>query len=535
MIEPMNDLHYFRADWITHSDQKLSVDVCVYGASSAGVAAAIEIARRGKTVALLQPGKFVGGLTSGGLGWTDFGKQHVIGGFAREYYRQVGALYGKPEEWYFAPAQAKQVFDLLLSRAGITPMLCQYLDRVEMDGQRIALITLRGGLRVHARFFMDCSYEGDLLARTGATFHVGRETNSAYNETLNGIHVGPFHQFGPATVDPFLTPGDPSSGLLPMIEPVDQHRYVGQGDHRLQAYNFRICMTDDPALRLDWDKPESYRALDHELAVRWFNADKDSHNDQFPAHKGHPDHAFRKCDTMPNKTPGGFLKTDTNNHGPVSSDFIGGNWAWPTSTYERREMIFQQHVDYQKGFYWTMANDPRVPTRYRDSYRRWGLCKDEFQSTGGWSHTLYVREGRRLVGDYVLTEHDCMHKVQCNDAVGMGSYQLDSHNCTRFVNADGKVQNDGDVQVKPAGPYKISYRCIVPKRGQCQNLFVPVCISTSHIAYGSVRMEPVFMILGQSAAVAACIAIDDGLAAQGVPYEKLKPALDELGQVTHVD
>ncbi len=522
----MDDLHYYRADWIEKTERQLSVDICIYGASSAGVIAAITAADAGKSVALLQPGKFIGGLTTGGLGWTDHGKAAVIGGRAREFYRRCGKHYGKPEEWYFEPKVAQRVFDDWLAAAGIVPILCQYLSRVDVSDGKIERIHCLGGLSVAARLFIDASYEGDLMAQAGVQFHTGRESNQTFGETLNGIQVRQHHQFVPSGVDPFVIPGDRSSGLLPHVEAVDQTQHIGEGDRRIQAYNFRICMTDDPELRIDWEKPADFDPREYLLAARWFAGKKDEYNDQLGAGP-----SLRKFDILANLTPGGFHKTDTNNHGPVSSDFIGTNWGWPEGSYDVRERIFQQHVSYQKGFYWFMANSPAIPEAYRSLYRQWGLSRDEFPSTGGWSHTLYIREARRMIGDYIATEHDCMHTRQCDDPVGMGSYSLDSHNCTRFVNADGFVMNDGDVQVAPAGPYRISYRSIVPPRGSVTNLLVAVCCSASHIAYGSVRMEPVFMILGQSASLAACLAIDRGVAVQDVPYADLRLQLDKASQV----
>lgn len=529
----MSDLHYFRKEWIQKSDQALTVDICIYGASSAGVIAAIEAAERGKTVALLQPGKFVGGLTAGGLGWTDHGKAHVIGGKSREFYRRVGQHYGKPEEWYFEPKVATAVYEDWLKSAGVTPLFGQYLDKVETTGGKITSITLLGGLKVSAKIFIDASYEGDLMAKAGVKYHVGREDNSVYGETINGAQVRNKHQFVPPVVDPYVKEGDPSSGLLPHIEPIDMNKIQGKGDTRVQAYNFRICMTNDPALIIPWEKPEKFNPIEYVLASRWFKvAEKDHFNEQLRTLKdGTLSTVVDKFDRFPNKTPGGYQKTDTNNHGPISSDYIGANWGWADGCYEDRERMFQEHVTYQKGYYWFMANDPSIPDRYRKAYSDWGLSKDEFQTTGGWSPQLYIREARRMVSDYVVTEGDTSYTRKCEDPVAMGSYQLDSHNCTRFVNADGKVQNDGDVQLPPKGPYGISYRSIVPSKGSIQNLFVPICCSTSHIAYGSVRMEPVFMILGESAAVAACMAIDSGIAVQDVKYGDLRPKLEAAKQV----
>lgn len=531
----MDKLHYYKPDWIVPTDQVLEVDVCIYGASSAGVIAAIETAERGKTVVLLQPGPFIGGLTTGGLGWTDHGKAHVIGGKSREFYRRCGTYYGKTEEWYFEPHVAQTVYDQWLKQHGVTPILYQYLQSIDLQNGRIMAVRMLGGLTVKANVYLDCTYEGDLMAAAKVSYHVGREGNSLYGETLNGIQVRELHQFVPARVDPYVRPGDPSSGLLPQIEAADLSRRMGQPDHRVQAYNFRICMTDDPALKIPWEKPEHFNPQEYILAARWFDGEKDFYNEQLRTYEGRVSQVPCKFDIFPNRTAGGYFKTDTNNHGPVSSDYIGMSWGWAEGSYEYREKLFQSHVTYQKGLYWFLSNAPEIPDRYRQAYARWGLCRDEFVETGGWSPQLYVREARRMVSDYVITEHDCMHRRQCDDPVGMGSYSLDSHNCTRFVNADGKVMNEGDVQVKPAGPYRISYRSIVPRGSECTNLLVPVCCSTSHIAYGSVRMEPVFMILGQSAAVAACMSIDDASAVQNVSYRKLREELLRLGQVLELD
>lgn len=527
----MNDLAYFRPDWIEKTDRKLDVDICVYGATSAGVIAAVEAKERGKSVALLQPGKFVGGLTTGGLGETDFGHQAVIGGKSREFYHRCGTLYGRKEEWRFEPHVAQAVYDQWLKATGIQPLLCQYLERTEVSDGHITSIVLMGGLQVSAKVFIDATYEGDLLAQAGVKYTVGREGNSVYDETVNGIQVHDKHQFIPPRIDPYMRPGDPASGLLPHVEAVDQGKYIGQGDKRVQAYCFRICMTDDPALRIAWEKPAKYDPREYMLCERWYAGPQDANNDLLSEKRAQAGLPPKKFDLLTQKTAGGFRKTDTNNHGPFSSDYIGMSWAWPDSCFEAREALFQEHVTYQKGYYWFMANSDAVPERYRRAFNQWGLAKDEFKSTGGWSPALYVREGRRMISDYVLTEHDCTLARQCDDPVGMGSYNLDSHNCTRFINHQGFVTNEGDVQKAPKGPYGISYRTIVPGQSSVQNLLVPVCLSTSHIAFGSVRMEPVFMILGQSAAVAACLAIDAKSSVQNVRYGSLHTELQNAGQI----
>jgi len=524
-----SDLHYFRPDWIEPSDEVLDVDVCVYGGCAGGVMAAYAAAQRGHSVVLLHPGKFLGGLTTGGLGWTDTGNKAAIGGLSRQFYRRLGQRYGEAELWQFAPSDAEQVLSGFLAEADFKVRLCQYIEAVDMQGLRIAAIRMLGGLTVRARFYLDASYEGDLLARTGVRYTVGRESNDTYSETLNGVQIHRSHQFS-HPVDPYITPGDPASGLLPYVDDEDRTTMLGQGDHRVQAYNFRVCMSDDPALRIPWAQPEGYDPMEHELAVRWFNADKDGYNELLSDHAGNPTEVPCKFDILPHKTPGGYHKTDTNNHGPVSSDYIGANYDWPEASYEQREAIFQAHVRYQRGHYWTLANDSRIPERYREAFSRWGLASDEFTQTEHWPHQLYVREARRMLGDYVVTQHDCEHRRRCPDPVGLASYNMDSHNCSRFV-SEGRVLNEGDAQFSPPGPYPVSYHALVPAAGQCENLLVPVCCSTSHIAFGSVRMEPVFMILGESAAIAASLAIRQGTTAQGVPYGLLRAELEKAEQV----
>ncbi len=531
-----NGLHYFAPEGIRPTDERLAVDLCVYGATAGGCVAALQAARLGLSVALLQPGRHLGGMTTGGLGWTDFGRRHVIGGLARQFYRDVGAAYGKPEEWQFEPHVATAVLARWIIHPRIAIRMGQYLERTDRrEGRegRIEAIHLHGGLQVAARMFIDATYEGDLMAQAGVTYTVGREPNARYGETLNGIQVRAKHQFS-HPVDPYATPGDPGSGLLPGIVDEDLSRRAGEGDARIQAYCFRMCLTDDPALRLPWEKPAGYDPRAYILATRWFQGAKDAYNDLFPGYDPAYPEVPRKFDVLPNLTPGGFHKTDTNNHGPVSSDFIGANHAWPEAGYAERERIFQQHVRYQVGFYWHMANAPDIPARYRQAFARWGLARDEFADTAHWPHQLYVREARRLVGAYVLTEHDCRQARTVTDPVGAGSYAMDSHNCTRFVTRDAQgrtwVRNEGDVQVDTPGPYGIAYRSIVPAPGECPNLLVPVCLSASHIAYGSIRMEPVFMVLGQSAATAAAIAIADNLPIQAVPYPRLREQLQTQGQ-----
>lgn len=523
----MNKPHYFLPGWISFTDETLETDLCIYGGTSAGVIAAVTAKSRGLRVLLLQPGKFIGGMTTGGLGETDFGKKHVIGGRSRQFYRDLGSWYGLEEEWKFEPKAAAAVFEQYIREHDIPVRLCQFLDSVSLENNRIASIRLLGGLKVTAAYFMDCSYEGDLLAKAGVDYHVGREANSVYGETINGVQIRNKHQFT-CTVDPYVIPGDPRSGTLPGVRQQDAAP-EGCGDPCVQAYNFRVCMTDDPELRIDWKKPEGFNEAEYELARRWFRSPQDNWN-RLRVEDADPEIPPTKFDVLSPRTPSGHRKTDTNNHGPISSDFIGRNYLWPEGDYALRERIFQEHVTYQQGLYWFMANDPAIPEGLRQAHQRFGLAADEFSETGNWPHQLYVREGRRMLSDYVLNEHDTQHHRLPDDPVGMGSYQMDSHNCSRFVR-EGRVLNEGDVQLPPAGAYGVSYRSIVPKKGECSNLTVPVCISSSHIAFGSVRMEPVFMVLAESAALAVSLAFEERGDLQDLPYTELLPLLREAGQV----
>ena len=525
--------HYFKPEWIQPSSERLQHDVVIYGGTAAGVIAAKALADRGRSVMILNPALVLGGMTTGGLGWTDFGKKDVIGGMSRKFYEDLGAYYElEGPAWTFEPKAAQVIIDQYASHPNIRVFHREFLRKVNSEQGRIQSIEMLSGLVAEAAYFMDCTYEGDLLALAGVRYAVGRESNSQYGETINGVQVRPKHQFS-HPVDPYVIPGDPSSGTLPYVNEFETAP-EGSADHRIQAYNFRVCMTDDPELKIDWKRPDSFREIDHELARRWFNTDTDDYNAHLPNPKNNdlpdPDSILRKFDVMEIRTADGYLKTDTNNHGPVSTDFIGANYAWPEASYARREVISQEHVGYIMGHFWFMANDPSIPEVYRNGYARFGLPKDEFPETGHWPHQLYVREARRMVSDYVLTEQDTQHIRQPEDPIAMGSYAMDSHNCQRFVK-DGCVYNEGDVQLKPKAPYGISYRSITPAEGECGNLFVPVCLSASHIAFGSIRMEPVFMALAESAAIAADILLEDHLDVQQINYQTLASQLEAANQV----
>jgi len=511
-----------------------NADVVIYGATSAGVVAAIQADRMGRSVILIEPGHHLGGLTSGGLGWTDSGNKGVIGGIAREFYRAVKAHYDRPESWLyeraedydryradddamwtFEPRVAEEIFRDMLGETQVILLerqrLARELEPDIVDG-RIQSISLESGLQIGGKIFMDATYEGDLMAAAGVPYHVGRESNSKYDETLNGNQVRANthnHRFI-RSVSPFRITGDPSSGLLPLIESGGAG-VEGEGDSRIQAYCFRMCMSRIPENSVPFPRPDDYDETRYELLFRNFEAG----DLRFPM----------KPDMMPNG------KTDTNNNCAVSTDYIGANYAYPEASYAEREQIVKAHESWQKGLMWTLASHPRVPAAIRDEMNQWGLARDEFVDNGNWPHQLYIRESRRMVSDYVMTEWDCRRETVCTDSVGLGSYNMDSHNVRRFVTDDGFVQNEGDVQVSPGGAYLISYRSLIPPRDSVSNLLVPVCLSASHIAYGSIRMEPVFMILGQSAATAAVQSIENGQDVQDMDYQQLRRQLLDDGQV----
>lgn len=519
-------------------------DLLIYGCTSSAITAAVQAKRMGKSVVMVCPEKHLGGLTAGGLGWTDSGNKAVIGGLSREFYHRVWQHYDKPSAWrwqkreqfgnkgqgtealdktnrtmwIFEPHVAEHVYEDWVKQTKIPIVRNAWLDRekgVTKEGDRIISISTVDRKTYSAKMFIDATYEGDLMAAAGVDYNVGRESTRTYGEKWNGVQTGVLHHrhhFGvlKTPISPYVVSGDPKSGVLPRISTEPPGEY-GEGDKKVQAYCFRMCLTQVPGNRVPFPKPAAYDPKEYELLLRIFNAGWRE--------------TFDKFDPIPN------AKTDTNNHGPFSTDNIGRNWDYPEASYDRRREIIKEHVNYQQGWLYFIANDPRVPEDVRTAMAKWGLAKDEFKDNGNWPHQIYVREARRMIGKYVMTENELTKKRPTPESVGMGSYGIDSHNIQRYITPEGYVQNEGDIGVSTNGPYQISYGSLVPKRGQAANLLVPVCLSSSHIAYGSIRMEPVFMILGQSAATAAVMAMDSGLSVQDVPYEKLRKRLVADGQV----
>jgi hypothetical protein len=477
----------------------IEADVVVYGATPGGVMAAIQARRMDKSAVLIEFGRRVGGMTVSGLSTTDGGK--YAGGISREFYKAVG-------DRDFSPATAEAQLLKMLKSEGVELFNEHRLKSVSKSGNRITEIEIENGNRFRGRMFIDATYEGDLLAKAGVSFTVGREANSKFGETTNGVTAGSSAHNYRFPIDPYRTPGDPASGLLKTISATGPGK-LGDGDRHVQAYNFRMYLSTAPN-RIPFPKPADYDADRYALLARYIAAGAKI-ADFMQLHEG-----------------------DSNNDGGFSTDNIGGSDVWPEADYPTREKIFQDHVTYQQGLLWFVTHDERVPEAIRREVRKYGLSPTDFRETGGWPHQLYVREGRRMVSDYVMTEHNCRGNTVAANSVGLAEYTMDSHHCQRCVMSEvdkqtgqrrAIVRNQGDVQVRIPGPYPVAYRAIVPKESECANLLVPVCLSASHIAYGSIRMEPVFMVLGQSAGTAAAMAIEGDVAVQKVDYAKLRARL----------
>lgn len=523
---------------VTVQSEPAQYDIVIYGGTSAGIVAGLQAKAMGKSVVVIEPTHREGGLTTGGLGQTDIGNKHVIGGLSRQFYERIANYYAndsawkwqKPEDyrsggqsitqkgesalWTFEPSAALKVYRDWIAATDLEIIRNERLNRtggVRKSGPVIRSIRMESGRTFHGKIFFDATYEGDLMAAAGVSYTLGREADAQYGETLNGVQTrqARYHNFVDG-VDPYRVKGDPSSGLLPFLDP-DGPGEEESADLKIQAYCFRMCLTDHPDNRIPFHQPEGYDPLWYELLLRNFEAGE----------RGMP----WINSSMPNR------KTDTNNRTGFSTDFIGQNYDYPEASYEERDVIRARHLLYQQGLMWTLANHPRVPDKIRNEVARWGMSRDEFVEGNGWQQQLYIREARRMVSDFVMTQHHCQQRDIVEDSIGMGAYTMDSHNVQRYVNDDGFAKNEGDVEVGGFPPYPISYRAIVPRREEATNLMVPVCLSASHMAFGSIRMEPVFMVLGQSAATAACLALDASVSIQDVPYEKLRERLEQDGQI----
>lgn len=473
----------------------ITTDVCIYGGTSAAVTAAKAAAEAGCEVVIICPDPVLGGMTTGGLGSTDIGNKQAITGMARQFYRDLGRHYGTEEQWTFEPSAAQAILDSYVDNPRIRVFKGFFLASLRKRGTRIVSISCTGAegfpqKSVRANSFIDATYEGDLMAMAGVSYHVGREASSVYGEQWNGSHLSYYHQFADG-IDPFVEKGHPESGLLWGIQDW-QMKEEGEGDSLVQAYNFRLCLSCDKDNAIPFERPCDYDSSRYELLARVLEADPDPRIENY---------------FIWSLMPGG--KTDVNNRGPFSTDMIGMNHDYPEASWERRREIIEAHKSYTLGLMWFYVSDPRVPEKFRDFISGWGWAKDEYPGTGGWTHQLYVREARRMTSSYVATQADCEGRTVVPDGIGYAAYQMDSHNCERIVvEKDGRlmVKNEGDVEKGGGSPYPISYRSVTPKREECTNLLVPVCVSSSHIAFGSIRMEPVFLELGQACGVAAALA-----------------------------
>lgn len=532
-------------------------DLVVYGGTAAAVSAAIQADRMGLRTALVSPDKHLGGMVSSGLGWVDSKDGRAVGGLAREFHKRVWRHYRKPESWTrsnrdeyqarvhaqpgptiddkeevmwtFEPHVAEQIFDDWLAETKVTVFRDEWLDRspngVSVEEGRIIGFHTLSGRRFEGAMFIDATYEGDLMAAAGVTYRVGRDAASEFNESLNGLYFkkpGMMYADGAiksyANVDPYVVPGDPESGLIKGIEgPLKPEENLGDPDGRLQSFNLRLCLTNDPSNRVAITPPPNYKESDYELLLR--------------VYEGGTECGF-STQEMPN------AKTDSNNHGSFSLDYVGGNysvaegWNYSEASYEHRARILQDHQDYTRGLLWTIMNNPRIPAEDRAKWSTWGLCADEFTDNDHWPHQVYVREARRMWGTTIMTQHhvQCVPGYEIADSIGLGSYSLDSHNIRRVI-VEGKIRAEGGFYLFSKQVYPISYGAIIPKRGEVTNLLVPVTVSATHAAFGSIRMEPTYMILGQSAATAAALALRGKTSVQDVPYAELAERLSADGQV----
>lgn len=525
----------------TKKQDTVDADVIIYGGTSAAISTAVQLARMDKSVLIVCPDKHIGGLSASGLGFTDLGNKSVIGGISKEFYEEVYQHYQNDEAWKwqpkdeygnvgqgttaiddelktmwtFEPHVAEGIFEKFVKDHKIKILRDKWLNRENgvavIDG-KITSITMLDGEVYKGKIFVDATYEGDLMAAAGVNYHVGREANSVYGEEWNGVQKGKYHHshnFQQLNISPYVIPGDPTSGVLPRISTEDPGEN-GEGDHRVQAYNYRLCTTNAEGNVVPFEKPENYNPAQYELLRRVFRGGR---------------HSMFGGGKIPNK------KRDVNNVGPFSSDNIGMNYEYPEASYEKRKEILEEHISYHKGLLWFWGHDESVPKRFRDNINKWGLAKDEFVDNGHWPYQIYVREARRMIGEFVMTENEILGRKKVDQPIGMGSYTMDSHNAQRYITEEGYVQNEGDLGVDAEQPYQIHLGTILPKKEECKNLLVPAAVSSSHIAFGSIRMEPVFMILGQSAGTLAAMAIDANTDIYDVPYEKLSTQLRKDGQI----
>ena len=493
-------------------------DVVVYGATAGGTIAAIAAAEEGAAVLLIEPGRHVGGMVTGGLSHNDYGDRSVIGGMALEFYKKVADHYKAPLYYWRGPEPhvGERIFLDWLEAAGVEIRFGNRVEEVVTRDHRIESIGLTGGDRISGRVFIDATYEGDLMARAGVSYAVGREGVRDFGESWAGRRaiMPDGHQMLPR-VSSFDEKGD----LLPLIHP-EPMVAEGEADAGIQGYGFRLIVTDEPSNRVSFPVPDLYDPADYALVARYYQV--------------HPG-AGNMVHLWPT-LPGG--KSDMNSSGPISTNVVNGlNWEYPDAEYNRRDEIWQKMKDYTLGLLYFLSYDPAVPERIRKETQEIGLCRDEFTDNGHWPHQLYIRVARRMIGEYFMTQHDLETDTVKYDAIGMGSYNIDVRHVqrtfvpvSRFPELHYEVYNEGYISI-PVAPYEIPYRALLPSYGECRNLIVPVCISASHVAYASVRMEPQYMIMGHAAGIAAAMAAREGREVHLVDIARLQEKLAAGNQV----
>ncbi len=527
--------------FVTYASKNPSTyDICVYGESASGVITAIQSGRLGKKVVLISKNSHVGGLVTSGLTATDMNRNDVVGGLTREYYQRLYTYYLQPQvwvnqnrdeffvkslkrtykgknedrkmQWVYESKVAEKIMVDMLKEANVEVLFNERLKLkggVKKSGKQLTGIEMESGKMIEAKVFVDATYEGDLMAKSGVSYTVGREANDQYGETLNGYRINYEKGTDLTQIDPYIIEGDKKSGLLPYIDKKAPSKQ-GAKDKKVQAYTYRMTLTDDPANRIKIEKPANYNVLWYEVLLRQI--------------KLNPSIELQKIITL---TPMPNRKTDTNH-----LDFFGASYDYAEANYEQRKQIEQLHKDYALGMLYFLENDSRVPEHIRKEMSDWGLPKDEFVDTQNFPNHIYVREARRMQGEYVMIEKNVTKEDRkaAEHGIGLGSYALDCHYVSKVIDGEGKLRYEGTI-FRPTTPYPISYYAITPKKKEVTNLLVPICLSSSHVAYSSIRMEPVYMVLGQSAAVAAAMAIDNNVAVQDISYADLATKLEGLNQI----
>ena len=499
-------------------------DVIVYGATPGGFCAAIAAAREGAKVLLLEPSAHVGGVNTGGLSFSDSNQtvRSTLGGLFEEWHQRIAADYAEhgvklPYDvatknnvvWTYEPHVAARVTNAMLKEAGVTVLTKQPLEGVEKEGARI--VSLRTSAGVHtAKVFIDATYEGDLMAKSGVVWHLGRESRDEFGES----YAGRQYPKQKMAINGFDANGLP----LPFITTVNQGD-DNAGEQTVMVYSFRLCLTKDPAIRVPFPEPKAYDASRFEIVRRYFQ--------KYP-------NAPLPWDLYP--LPGGKFDANNGIGKMFSMGLVGEANGWCASDPAGRVKMAEAHKQYTLEFYKFLTTDEAVPAKIRATMAEFGLCRDEFPETDHWSPQLYVREGRRMDGRYTLTQKDVLEQPAKEDPIAVSSFPIDSHDCRRIALPDG-VLNEGTIMPvrmpgRPHGyAYHIPYRAITPSTSECSNLLVPVALSATHVAYCSVRVEPTWMTIGQSAGIAAALAAKAGVTVQALDYAQLRARLLAQHQV----